>query len=74
MRHIVILKGNPNQTILTGKGQLCYSCITQGGGDDTCLLNPAAVTGGVVRCKYDYCTIRRLANPDAPGNMKFRTK
>lgn len=48
---------------------LCYSCISQGGGDDTCVTNPAAVVNPIVKCqdKKKYCTIRRLENTAEPG-------
>ncbi|KAK4016490.1 uncharacterized protein LOC116925766 [Daphnia magna] len=48
---------------------LCYSCISQGGGDDTCVTNPAAVTANtpIVKCKYKFCTIRRLEYASEPG-------
>ncbi|XP_057366674.1 uncharacterized protein LOC130687513 [Daphnia carinata] len=54
--------------VVTGE-LLCYSCISQGGGDDTCVTNPAAVTTNtpIVKCKYKFCTIRRLEYASEPG-------
>ncbi|XP_046647045.1 uncharacterized protein LOC124337061 [Daphnia pulicaria] len=54
------------------KGEiLCYSCVSQGGADDACVTNPAAVTANtpIVKCKYKYCTIRRLEYASDPGTI-----
>ena len=48
---------------------LCYSCISQGGGDDSCITNPALVSNSIIKCKYKYCTIRRLEYTADPGNF-----
>ncbi|EFX89555.1 hypothetical protein DAPPUDRAFT_310546 [Daphnia pulex] len=55
----------------TAKGEiLCYSCLSQGGADDACITNPAAVTNNpIVQCKYKYCTIRRLEYKSDPGTI-----
>jgi len=55
--------------ITFGAGQLCYTCVSQGG-DTSCLDDPAGVPGGIKACKYDFCTIRRQESPDNPGKSR----
>lgn len=50
------------------KGELmCYSCISQGDSNENCINNPAASSNPIVKCKYQYCTIRRLEYAAEPG-------
>jgi len=52
----------------TSGKQLCYSCISQGGGDDVCIKTPDKAGGKpIVDCKYKFCTVRRYEIPNTDG-------